>query len=82
MVCPKCGGTMNVIAFLTDYAVVDRIINHLRLTFVADRPPPRLAFQDYLIASATAKPKCKILLGYWTGVTRTGISAIRWVSPD
>ena len=30
---------MKVIAFLTDYAVVDRIINHLKLTFIADRPP-------------------------------------------
>src|SRR4030042_697738 len=33
MVCPQCGGTMQVIAFLTHYAVVDRIINHLQLTF-------------------------------------------------
>ena len=32
MVCPRCGGTMKVIAFLTDYAVVDRIISHLKLT--------------------------------------------------
>jgi len=32
MVCPKCGGTMKVIAFLTDYAVVDKIIDRLELT--------------------------------------------------
>jgi len=38
MVCPQCGGQMKAIAFLTDYAVVDKIINHLKLTFVADRP--------------------------------------------
>jgi len=31
---------MKVIAFLTDYAVVDRIINHLKLTFVADKTSP------------------------------------------
>jgi len=31
---------MKVIAFITDYAVVDRIIHHLKLTFVAERPPP------------------------------------------
>ncbi len=31
---------MKVISFVTDYAVVDRIINHLKLTFVAERPPP------------------------------------------
>jgi len=30
---------MRVISFLTEYAVVDRIIDHLNLTFVADRPP-------------------------------------------
>ena len=40
MVCPQCGGQMRIIAFLTDSAVVDRIIEHLKLTFVADRPPP------------------------------------------
>jgi len=39
MVCPKCGGKMGVIALLTDHAVVDRIIIHLKLTFVADKPP-------------------------------------------
>jgi len=31
---------MRVIAFLTDYAVVDKIISYLKLTFAADRPPP------------------------------------------
>jgi hypothetical protein len=29
MLCPKCGGRMKIIAFITDYSVVDRIINHL-----------------------------------------------------
>jgi hypothetical protein len=40
LTCPQCGGQMRIIAFLTDYAVVDRIINHLKLTFVAERPSP------------------------------------------
>jgi hypothetical protein len=31
---------MRISAFLTDYAVVNKIINHLKLSFVADRPPP------------------------------------------
>ena len=39
--CPRCQAEMRIIAFLTDYAVVDRIINHLKLTFVAERPPRR-----------------------------------------
>ncbi len=38
LVCPQCRGQMRIIAFITDYAVVDRIINHLKLTFVAERP--------------------------------------------
>jgi hypothetical protein len=52
MVCPHCGGQMKVIAFLTDYAMVDRIINHLKLTFVAERPPPpQIAYQEVLMAA-------------------------------
>jgi hypothetical protein len=46
LVCPHCGGKMKVIVFLTDYSVVDRIINHLKLKFVADKPPP--PHRDYL----------------------------------
>jgi hypothetical protein len=47
MLCPRCGGTMRVVAFLTEHAVVDRIINHLKLAFVAERPPPpQAAFQE------------------------------------
>jgi len=52
MVCPQCGGTMKAIAFLMDYAVVDRIINHLKLTFAAERPPPpHIAHQEVLMAA-------------------------------
>jgi len=52
LTCPKCQGEMRIIAFLTDYAVVDRIIAHLKLTFVAERPPPpHLAYQEFLMDS-------------------------------
>ena len=45
---------MRIIAFLTDYAVVDRIIAHFKLTFVAERPPPpHMAFQQVLMAAET-----------------------------
>jgi len=55
MVCPQCGGKMKGIAFLTDYAVVDRIIDHLKLTFFAERPPPpRIAYQEILVAAWTS----------------------------
>jgi len=54
LVCPQCGGKMRVIAFLTDYAVVDRIIGHLKLSFVADKPPPaRIAYQEHLMVADT-----------------------------
>ena len=55
MVCPKCVGTMKVVAFITDYQVVDRIIDCLKLTFVADKPPPsNVAFQEYLAAAESS----------------------------
>jgi len=42
---------MKIIALLKDYSVVDRIINHLKLTFVAERPPPaQVASQELLMA--------------------------------
>jgi hypothetical protein len=40
MIFPKCGGRMKIVAFITEVAVVDRIIDHLELAFVADRPQP------------------------------------------
>jgi hypothetical protein len=55
LVCPKCGGRMKIISFLTDWAVVDRIIGHLKLTFVAERPPPpRIACQEFLMAAESS----------------------------
>jgi hypothetical protein len=52
MLCPRCGGKMKVVAFITDFAVVDKIIDHLKLSFIAERPPPpQVAFQEYLVAA-------------------------------
>jgi len=54
LVCPQCGGQMKVIAFITDYAVVDRLINYHKLTFVAERPPPpHIVYQEVLMAAET-----------------------------
>jgi hypothetical protein len=54
LTCPRCQGEMRIIAFLTDYAVVDRITNYLKLTFVAERPPPpHIAYQEVLVAAET-----------------------------
>lgn len=46
LTCPRCRGEMRIIAFLTDYVVVDRIIDHIKLRFVADKPPPSDAFEQ------------------------------------
>jgi hypothetical protein len=52
MGCPRCCTTIKVIAFITEPAVVDRIIDHLKLRFAAERsPPPQAAFQEYLLLS-------------------------------
>lgn len=48
----KCGGKMRVIAFITEFSVVDRIINHLRLTFVASKPPPSQMFGQVSLTPA------------------------------
>jgi transposase len=52
MVCPKCGGRMKLIVFITEYAVVDRIINHLKLTFAAAKPPPSHVFEQVALMAA------------------------------
>jgi hypothetical protein len=52
LVCPRCGGRMRVVAFLTEYAVVDRIIRHLELTFVAEKPPPAHVFEQVALMAA------------------------------
>jgi len=52
MVCPKCGGTMKVIAFITEHALLDRIIDHLKLKFAADKPPPSHVFEQVALAAA------------------------------
>ena len=41
---------MKVVAFITEVSVVDRIMEHLKLTFVADRPPPLSVFEQITLA--------------------------------
>jgi len=55
---------MRIIAFITDYAVVDRIINHLKLTFVAERPPPpHLVWQEFLMDSEAPADYFEVTIG-------------------
>ena len=48
LTCPACGAEMKVVAFITDYEVIDRIIRHLGITFAYERPPPPAARQEEL----------------------------------
>jgi len=41
LLCPKCGGTMRVIAFIEEQAVIEKILKHLGLWLVNPRAPPR-----------------------------------------
>ena len=63
MICSKCGGRMKVVAFITEVAlmeamrtskaaVVDRIIDHLKLRFVAAKPPPPHVFEQVALPAA------------------------------
>jgi hypothetical protein len=52
MVCPKCGEVMKVVAFIIDYPAVDRIIDHLKLRFVAEKPPPSHVFEQVALTAA------------------------------
>jgi hypothetical protein len=36
---------MKIIAFITQFRAVDRIIDHLKLRFVAIKPPPSHVFE-------------------------------------
>jgi hypothetical protein len=43
---------MKVVAFITEYAVADQIIAHLKLTFVAAKPPPSHVSEQVALAAA------------------------------
>jgi hypothetical protein len=43
---------MKDVAFLTDYAVVDRIIRHLKLTLALEKPPPSRVFEQVALITA------------------------------
>jgi hypothetical protein len=43
---------MKVVAFITEYAAVDRIIDHLKLTFAAEKPPPSHVIEQVALMAA------------------------------
>jgi len=81
MVCPQCGGQMKVVAFITDYQAVDRIIDHLKLRFVAEKPPPSYVAEQVALIAAEGRRSIFKDAGFrWgTEVYRLsdGLSAVR-----
>ena len=41
LLCPKCFGSMRIIAFIEDQLIVKKILQHLDLWHVKRKPPPR-----------------------------------------
>jgi len=52
LLCPQCGAEMKVIAFIENHKVIDKIIDHLKLRFQAERPPPPQVVQQELLMTA------------------------------
>ena len=42
LLCPKCLGSMRIIAFIEDQQIVKKILQHLDLWYVKRKPPPYL----------------------------------------
>jgi len=52
IVCPKCGGQIKPVAFINDYISLDRIVNHLKLRFIAEKPPPSCIIEQVVLMAA------------------------------
>ncbi len=52
LLCPHCGAETKVITFIEDHKVIDNIIDHLKLRFQAERPPPPQVVQQKLLMEA------------------------------
>jgi hypothetical protein len=46
------GFSFKVSAFIADYQAVDRIIDHLKLVFVAEKPPPSRVIEQVALMAA------------------------------
>jgi hypothetical protein len=38
LICPQCGAEMKLIALIEDHVVIDKIIRHLKISFMAGAP--------------------------------------------
>ncbi|MFZ2054033.1 MAG: hypothetical protein WAU81_07525 [Candidatus Aminicenantales bacterium] len=73
MVCPKCEGTIKIIVFITQFRAVDRIIDHLKSTFVAAKLPPFHALAE--VALMAAERELFLIISFLRGAGVYGLSA-------
>ncbi len=38
LLCPECGAEMKIITFIEDHKVIDKIVRHLKISFIAEAP--------------------------------------------
>jgi len=48
----RAGGEIHDPAYITDYQTIDRIMAHLKLTFVVAKPPPSHVFTEVGLMAA------------------------------
>ena len=63
---------MRVVAFLTECAVVDRIIRHLELTFVAEKPPPAYALEQVALMADASQHSWRREIGSMSAAEESG----------
>ncbi len=59
-------------AFLTEYAVVDLIIRHLELTFVAEKPPPAYVFEQPALMADASQYSWRRVIGSMSAAEESG----------
>lgn len=53
----QCDTEMRLISFIEDHKVIDKILRHIKLTFMAERPPPPQVLQQELLVAAEERGK-------------------------
>ena len=52
LLCPECAAEMKIITSIEHHKVIDKIIRHLKISFMTERPPPpHVVQQEPLVAA-------------------------------
>jgi hypothetical protein len=60
------------VAFLTVHEVVDRIIRHLELMFVTEKPPPGSAIEQLALMAVASQCSWRRLIGSLSAAEESG----------